>query len=145
MIKIVSSNSVPHVLCQLRQWFELEWGHIDPFEGNHPDIVIPSPLVAVDERESLLGGLSFTSAPKPKQSEIGVWINMILVAASQRKKGIASQLIQAAEVEAQRIGVHELFVFTEFPDLYRKLGWQVVGLDGNDRVLTKVLVAGRCK
>ena len=144
MIRILSSSSVPTLsLSQLREWFESEWGGVDPFEGNHPEIVIPSPIVAVDDQTSLLGGLSFTSVSKPKSADIGVWINMVLISPSQRKKGIASQLIQSAEVEAAGLGVSELFVLSEFPDLYRKLGWQIVGLDssGNETILTKTLAS----
>ena len=144
MNKILSSSSVPtQLLSQLREWFESEWGEIDPFEGNHPEIVIPSPIVAVDDKTSLLGGLAFTSVSKPKSVDIGVWINMVLIAPSQRKKGIASQLVQSAEAEAERLGVPELFVLSEFPGLYQKLGWQIVGLDKsqNETILTKALVS----
>ena len=118
-----------------------QWGDVDPFEGNHPEIAIPSPIVAVDHQVSLLGGLSFTSFAKPQSADIGVWINMVLISPNQRKKGIASQLVQSAEVEAKRLGIRELFVLSEFPDLYQKLGWRIVGLDSseNETILNKSL------
>ena len=142
MSKILSSNSVPtKLLSQLRAWFVSQWGDVDPFEGNHPEIDIPSPIVAVDDQISLLGGLSFTSVAKPQSADIGVWINMVLISPNQRKKGIASQLVQSAEVEAKRLGIRELFVLSEFPDLYQKLGWRIVGLDSseNETILNKSL------
>lgn len=132
MIKILSGSSVPCALLnELRGWFEAEWGTVDPFEGNHPQLRVPSPVVAIDDQESLVGGLSFTSASKPASEEtsdeIGVWINLVLVSPSQRKKGIASRLVQSAQLQASNMGIPELFVFSEFPWLYQKLGWQVVG------------------
>ena len=138
MISILTSDSVPaEVLGQLRDWFVSEWGDIDPFEGNHPDIPVPSPIVAVDEKTSLMGGLSFTSAAKPQSAEIGIWINMVLISPDHRMKGIASQLVQSAEMEAKRNGVHDLFVLSEYPSLYQKLGWRFVGMDrsGNETIL----------
>jgi GNAT superfamily N-acetyltransferase len=130
------------MLTLLRKWFESEWGDVDPFEGIYPEIIIPRPIVAVGHQASLLGGLSFTSAPKPQSTDIGVWINMVLISPRQRKKGIASKLIEAAEVEAKRIAISELFVLSEFPNLYQRLGWQSVGLDssGKETVLKIVLV-----
>ena len=144
MIKILSSGSVPAaMLTLLRKWFESEWGDVDPFEGNYPEIVVPRPIVAVDHQTSLLGGLSFTSASKPQGTDIGVWINMVLISPRHRKKGIASKLVEAAEVEAERIAVRELFVLSEFPILYQRLGWKTVGLDSpsKETVLKKILVS----
>lgn len=142
MTKFLTASSVPtRLLVQLREWFELEWGDVDSFEGNHAEIAIPSPIVAVDEQTSLIGGLSFTTAPKPHSSDIGVWINMVLISPTQRKKGIASKLVQAAEEEAKHIGVRELFVLSEFPKLYENLCWQFVGMDSSEdeTILRKVL------
>ena len=145
MIKILCRDFVPDSLIkQLREWCESEWGEVDPFEGNHPEIVVPSPVVAVDENTLLLGGLAFSSFTNPNNKDIAVWINVLLISPSQRKKGIASQLVQSAEVEAKLLSVYELFVLTEFPDLYKKLGWLVIGLDSttrNETILTKTLAS----
>jgi GNAT superfamily N-acetyltransferase len=141
-MQILSSNSLPpQQLNQLREWFELEWGNFDPFEGNHPGIEIPSPMLAVDDQSSLLGGLAFSTFSKPETDSIAVWINMVLVSPSERKKGIASLLIQSAESEAKHMGIRELFVLSEFPDLYQKLGWQFIRLDSskNEAILSKTV------
>lgn len=142
MINVLTSNSVSYeILSQLREWFVSEWGDVEPFEGVHSEVEIPSPIVAVDERTALLGGLSFTSATKPNQTEIGVWINMVLISPSHRNKGIASMLVQSAEVEAKNSSLCELFVLSEFPNLYRKLGWELVEVNSAEKevVLKKCL------
>jgi N-acetylglutamate synthase-like GNAT family acetyltransferase len=88
-----------------------------------------------------MGGLAFASATKPQSAEIGIWINMVLVAPNHRKKGIASQLVTSAEMEAKRLGVRDLFVLSEFPSLYQKLGWRCIRRDGsgNETILTRTL------
>jgi GNAT superfamily N-acetyltransferase len=142
MMQILSSNSLsPNLLIQLREWFESEWGDFDSFEGNHPGIEIPSPMLAIDDQTSLLGGLAFSTFAEPDSDSIGVWINMLLVLPSERKKGIASLLVQSAESEAKRMGIRELFVLSEFPDLYQKLAWQFIGLDSseNETILKKAI------
>lgn len=144
MTKILSAGSVPEtLLTQLREWLEAEWGQVDSFDGNHPDIDVPRPLVAVDEGGSLLGGLVFSSFQIPLSTDVAVWINAVIVSPSQRKNGIASELIQAAEVEAKLRTIAELFVLSEYPGLYEKLGWRFVSLDKsrNGTVLTKLLAS----
>ncbi len=140
VIKILSAGSVPAaLLVQLRTWLETEWGHIDPFEGNHVEVTVPKPVVAVDEQTSLLGGLVFGSFAKPGSVDIGIWINAVLISPAERKKGIASQLVQRAEVDAKRSAIRELFVLSDYPGLYQKNGWRIVGLDSSreETVLTK--------
>lgn len=73
MPQILSSHAVsPLLLGQLREWFETEWDDVDPFAGPHPEIVIPTPVVAVDDQSSLLGGLAFTSAAKLGWQVVGL-------------------------------------------------------------------------
>ena len=130
MTNILTANSVPAaLLIQLREWLESEWGHIDPFEGNHAEVTIPSPVVAVNEQSSLLGGLIYGAFAKPGKTEIAVWVNAVFVSPVHRKKGIASRLVRTAEGEAKRLAIDELFVLSDVPGLYQKLDWQIVGSD----------------
>lgn len=137
MFSIISSNSAPHHLKQLREWVEAEWDEVDPFEGAAEGFIVPPPLLAIDDQK-LLGGLAFSSFPIPGSEEIGVWVNALLVTPEHRSIGISSQLVQAAEVEAECIKVKELFVYTDVPKLYLKLGWSIVDSSGESTVLKKV-------
>jgi len=139
---ILTASSVPAaLLIQLREWLESEWGHIDPFEGNHAEVTIPSPVIAVDEQTSLLGGLVFGTFANPHKPDIAVWVNAVIVSPAHRKKGIASRLVQAAEREAKRLAIDELFVLSDVPGLYQKLAWQIVGVDSsrNGKILMTTL------
>jgi GNAT superfamily N-acetyltransferase len=138
MLSILSSTSAPHYLKQLRDWFESEWGQVDAFDENHDGLEVPPPLIVIDDKDLLAGGLAFSSFSKPKCHEFSVWINALLVAPEHRGKGIASQLIHAAEDEARRIAISELFVHTGVPVLYQKLGWKIIERNGANCVLTKV-------
>ena len=50
-------------------------------------------------------------------------------------------LVQSAEVEAKNSSLGELFVLSEFPNLYRKLGWELVEMNSAEKevVLKKCL------
>lgn len=75
--------------------------------------------------------LAFSNVAEPEGDYIAVWIKMVLVSPSERKKGIASLLIQSTEAEAKGMEIRELFVLSEFPVLYQQLDWQLIGLDSS--------------
>jgi GNAT superfamily N-acetyltransferase len=136
---VVGASLAPHHLDQLRDWFESEWGRIDPFEGNHPGFEVPGPILALDAQKNLAGGLAFSSAQRPGGEEISVWINALLVAPEHRRTGLASRLIQEAHVRAAGLGVQKLYVLTDVPALYEKLAWQILEVADADTILVKDL------
>ena len=128
MVSILGGEEVtPQLLFQLQSRVAVQWGEVDPFSGKHAQIVVPTPLVAVDDQQ-FVGGLAFTSANKPDSREIGVWINVLLVEDNYQHQGIGSQLVQAAQTQAVELGLSELYVFTEIPSLYEKQGWELIHL-----------------
>lgn len=139
MVSILSSDSARQHLDQLHEWFELEWGVTDRSDAEHALPSVPSPLVAVDDGHLLVGGIAFTSHPKPDRPELGVWINALIVSRPYCGRGIASKLVRAAELEACRQGVAELFVYTNVAALYQKLSWSLVKPDNGNSVLVKVI------
>lgn len=134
MHKISSTNPDSSHSKQLRAWFEEEWGPIDSFSSNDIEQPLPSPIIAT-RNNILMGGLSFSFAKMPQSTELGMWINAVLVSPKSRGLGIASKLIESAEIAAQEIGVKQLFVYSEYSQLYEKLGWQVQEIDGDSKVL----------
>ena len=97
---------------------------------------LPLPLLAI-ENSKLLGGVAFTWYVKPAASELGFWINALLVALKSRGLGIASRLIRSAEIDQ---GLEELYVYTDIPILYEKLDWQRAEQMGEHYVLKKALL-----
>ena len=138
MHKIIDSTHAPELLPLFRKWVESEWDTVDPFENPDPEQTMPAPILVVD-REQLLGGLSFTCFSRPGSKEPAVWINTVYVAPEFRKRGIASELIVAAESVASDLGITEIFVFTDIPALYEKHGWSYVDTAEGSTILKKEL------
>lgn len=140
MISIVSSNVGSAQLKEFRKWVEAEWCEVDSFEGENGSDALPPPILALDH-EKLVGGLSFTYSVIPETCHLVLWINTLLVTPPARGNGIGSKLIQAAEELVARIGIEELYVYTDIPGIYQKLDWEVLGTAGNNEILKKRLIA----
>lgn len=140
MHSILCTQIDPNHLVQLREWFVSEWGEIDPFDSKESGIQIPTPIV-ITEDDELIGGLSFTSAQKPDSTKIVIWVNAVLVSPKHRRIGVASKLVEAAELNAASHRISELFVYTNVPGLYKKLGWQTLETGGEATVLKKSISA----
>ena len=139
MFHVVSSSVAPEHVRRLREWLIAEWGEVEPFKSQSDGrIVVPLPLLGIEGQE-LQGGLMFSGFRKPGGDELGLWINALFVAPEHRRKGIASQLIRAAEAQAFRAGERELFALTNIPKLYENLGWQRVENSKEGAVLRAVL------
>lgn len=123
MIKIVRTAVAPQLVAEFRTWLIDEWGTIDAFEGRHPGTPVPRPIFALDG-EQLIGGLAFTSAKLP-DGKVGVWVNAVLVASIHRRKGVATELIEASKLAAAELGFREIHALTDIPQLYENLGWSV--------------------
>jgi N-acetylglutamate synthase-like GNAT family acetyltransferase len=105
-----------------------------------PDVVFPcegepKPILAKHEG-SILGGLSYINYPHPSRDESALWINSLLVTPDWQDNGVGSELVQAA-MQAIAPG-SELFVYTDVPNLYRRLGWLLVSDDNKSQVLSYV-------
>lgn len=143
MMRVLDSTSAPpEFLDQLQNWFELEWGESDAYEHDHSRHAPLASLLALSDSNVLIGGLAFTTYPKPDDRGSGVWINALFVAPDFRGQGIASTLVRAAEAKAKAHGIADLFVYTDVPQLYQNLGWLVLREGDENLVLTKP-VAGR--
>ena len=139
MYSIINSKTDRLLLKQFREWIEKEWGKLDSNDHDSEDLSIPSPLLAVKDSE-LLGGLGFTSFSIPGASKTGLWVNTLLVAPEYRNIGIGSKLVLTAEAEAARSMERELFVYTDVPDLYQRLGWIIVDDTNESKVLKRVVI-----
>ena len=138
-MKILSKPN-PELTAEFRERLEAQWGDVDPFEGAHPGLEIPGPVIATDDQDCFIGGLSFTTALRPGGDDVCVWINTVLVQPEYRGQGIASTLIQAGEQVAYDLGVSELFVLSEYPALYTKRNWVLLATHEDASILTKQLI-----
>ncbi|MBB6479516.1 GNAT family N-acetyltransferase [Spirochaeta isovalerica] len=124
--QIITADYNSPYLEQLKKWFESEWKREYIFHRN-----IPNPLIALSG-ERLLGGLAFTEYPNPEKEGMALWINALFVKQENRKSGIASDLISAAN---EMTGSVELYVLTHIPLLYQKSGWTIISVEEKNSVL----------
>jgi RimJ/RimL family protein N-acetyltransferase len=115
----------------------------------HPDAVL---LVADSEPEGLVGRLSIARDPHPASTHVADL--GLMVAASHRRRGVGTALMQAAEAWARRARVTKLELHV-FPHneaaiaLYDKLGYEREGLRRshyrlpNGRQVDAILMAKR--
>lgn len=85
-------------------------------------------LAALDE-ERVVGGLAAYELRKFEQERSEIYIYDLAVAATHRRQGIATRLIEALQVEGERRGAYVLFVQADTDEddepaiaLYTKLG-----------------------
>lgn len=99
------------------------------------EALVPKPLVALTSLDDMAGGLAFIAAKSPLGPERALWINGIWVVPEYRRQGVGSQLIRAAQQEAVRAGIRQLYALTELPVLYSNLSWSIASSAGTDFVM----------
>ena len=135
----ILSNPNPELTAEFRRQLEAQWGDVDPFDGAHAGRDVPGPVIAIDDQDCFIGGLSFTTALRPGGDDVCVWINTVLVQPEFRGQCIALTLIEAGERAADNLGVSELFVLSEYPALYAKRDWVMLDTHEEASILTKLL------
>jgi putative hydrolase of the HAD superfamily len=120
----------------LATWFYEEWGHRRP--GNTVDQVerrvakrmnrnaLPITWVALKGAEPV-GSASLILREMETHPRYLHWLAGVYVDQSFRGRGLGSRIVQLAAVEAQWLGIRELYIYTRSHELfYSRLGWKSV-------------------
>lgn len=118
-VQIVES-SMQHS-TEFYSWCVDEWSQ--EIVISSPDF--PQPLFALYDGV-LVGGIAFSLFEKPASDKQVVWINALVVSPDYRGRGIGSRLIQAAIGHCHTLNQQHLYVYTDRPSLYTRLGWETV-------------------
>lgn len=113
-----------------------KWGKVDHLPDNDVPYLLPMPLLAF-YKDILVGGLSFSYFKHPTKDKDSLWINTVYIKKEYRGNGIASSVIRRAEEVFLKSDKNEIFVFTDKPLLYKKLGWDILSSQDKNYVLTK--------
>jgi N-acetylglutamate synthase-like GNAT family acetyltransferase len=72
-----------------------------------------------------LGSVNVLMNEMPIRPQLTPWMGQLFVAESQRSRGIAAALVDAAAGYVEQLGYHQLFLFTSgtLPHYYRSRGW----------------------
>ncbi|PMO55309.1 GNAT family N-acetyltransferase [Vibrio breoganii] len=118
-VQIVESSKPQ--CSQFRSWCIDEWSQ--DIVISSPDV--PQPIFALCDGE-LAGGMAFSLFEQPFTDKKVVWINALLVKPDCRGSGIGSKLIEEATRQCGDLNQQHLYVYTNRPTLYTRLGWQTV-------------------
>lgn len=123
----------PCLIPTVAQWQQHEFGHLGvvslderirrlglTLNRNR----LPFSLVALAADGTLLGSASLL-AQTITHPHFTPWLSTMVVAPQHRRRGIASALALRAQAEAEAMGYHALYLFTERSQaLYSRLGWE---------------------
>lgn len=112
-----------------------EWGELAPW-ASLPEIEkrlvkqfdapgVPFTLVALGDRDALLGTASVKLFELPEHRDKMHWLGEVCVTTTLRGQGVGSALIRACIAESRRLRLPTLYLYT--PDqqaLYARLGWK---------------------
>lgn len=101
---------------------------VETFEGllrqaNDPDHV-PLSLIALAEGRPA-GTVNLIHNDDPARLHLHPWLAALVVVPEFRHLGIGAGLVRALNGEARRLGFFELFLGTDIPDFYLRLGAQL--------------------
>jgi predicted N-acetyltransferase YhbS len=133
-VRIAPLVERPDLAAQVAAWGFAEWGHLNPGQTLEQRVIrikgkmnvdrVPIAFVALDDDGGIVGtaSLIFDDLEGDPRNP---WLASVYVPPEQRKKGIASALVQTVEDAARRLGYTRLYLFTSTaPKLYADLGWR---------------------
>jgi len=126
---------VPEHMSVVSSWLNGEWGAIrnEPIDKTL-DLLKrsalkdrwPFVLIAL-ENGTPIGTASLILDDMPTRPDLTPWLADVYVEKSARKGGIGSKLVKAVELEAARLGLETIYLFTASKTaLYELLGWQLL-------------------
>lgn len=131
----------PQWIRQLAQWNLDEWGRFDPSNTLEKMVAglserlnrdrLPIALVANDKTASgaglPLGMVCLKLAAMRSRPQYGPWLGNLYVVPEYRNAGIGSALVNRALLEARKLGVLELYLWTEKAEhFYQRFGFKSV-------------------
>jgi predicted N-acetyltransferase YhbS len=86
---------------------------------------IPLSLLALVDGQPV-GTVNLVECDSERRPDLRPWLAALVVARGQRGSGIGGALVRALVGEARRLGLTELFLGTDIPAFYERLGGRVV-------------------
>ncbi len=126
----------PNQVSQLATWFSEEWGRRNPQNSieevtqrlNRRMNIDSLPIAFVGFLDGkLVASASIKIREMETHPQYEHWLGAVYVDVAYRGVGIGSQIVQRTALEAKRLGVHNLYLYTRsHEDFYIYLGWEPI-------------------
>jgi predicted N-acetyltransferase YhbS len=83
---------------------------------------VPLCLVALGANDAVIGAINLVDSDDDKHPEWTPWLAGMVVAAAWRGQGVGTALVLALLKEAQRLGVAQVYLGSDGPGFYTRLG-----------------------
>lgn len=134
LARVALLADVPEVIPTLATWYKAQWASwfagiaTEEIEADFRLIVrrdqLPLGLVAFDAAGQATGVCSIRSDAFEPYPDAGPWLRGLYVTPEQRGKGIAGQLIKAAELTAAQLSISKLYAATHSAaGTFERTGW----------------------
>ena len=125
-VEILRLSDRPDHVATAAGWLFEQWGK-DPLESYEAVLQDhdrrPAALLALSGGKPI-GVVGFTRHQLEGQERDELWINVLYVITTWRKKGVGRWLVSEAVKSAREFGAPMLYVYTDVPRFYEKDGWQ---------------------
>ncbi|HEY5894726.1 MAG TPA: GNAT family N-acetyltransferase [Chthoniobacterales bacterium] len=121
-MEIVDLSEKPELREILARWHGVQWRHLYQgwnaaeamrlFELEKSEGEIPRTWIALDN-ERLLGSVSLILDDLPQRPKQNPWLASLLVAKSERGRGVGKRLVEALLAWSDARDIAEIFLFTE--------------------------------
>jgi N-acetylglutamate synthase-like GNAT family acetyltransferase len=123
----------PEAVPTLAEWQHREWGHLRPgdtveqrqarLQGYCNRDRIPLTVVAL-ENSNVLGSASLVPYDMETRMDLTPWLAGVFVGESYRRNGIGGALVRRIMMEAEKLHVSLLYLYTVHSEtFYAGLGW----------------------
>lgn len=83
---------------------------------------VPLCLVAVNHSDEVLGAVNLVESDNDDHPEWTPWLAGMVVAAPWRSRGVGTALVQALLAHARRLGLQQVYLGSDGPGFYTRLG-----------------------
>ena len=154
MIEIIELTDRPNLAATCAKWNHAEWGQAAGATEEQIVHALNELINATDGQAvraalwngELAGFVLLIHNDLESHPHLKPWVASLLVAPEFRGRGVAKALMASIEAAAHELGYSEAYLYTDKPDLYRKIAWndleELTGDDEGMLILNKKIARG---
>lgn len=131
MIEIITLDDRNDLAATCAKWNHKEWGSLTGATEDESVSALQKIIHSTDGQTAraalwngeLAGFILLIHNDLDSHPHLKPWVASVLVAPEFRGRGIARALMASIEAAAHALGYSEAYLYTNKPDLYRKMAW----------------------